>query len=78
MEIRRLHGRAIERAFQTGEDVISCFHHDEESYYAREKTCAHCKHLEMKGLLAPDWFCLAKDEPRDLWSLTCEDYEARG
>ena len=35
--MRRLHGRAIERAFQTGEDVISCFHHGEESYYGLEK-----------------------------------------
>jgi len=36
--IRRLHGRAIERAFQTGEDVISCFHHGEESFYVPDKT----------------------------------------
>ena len=35
--IRRLHGRAIERAFQTGEDVISCFHHGEESFYVERK-----------------------------------------
>ena len=34
--IRRLHGRAIERAFQTGEDVTSCFHHGEESFYVRK------------------------------------------
>jgi len=35
--IRRLHGRAIERAFQTGEDVTSCFHHGEESFYVERK-----------------------------------------
>jgi len=37
-EIRRIHGRAIERAYQTGQDVSVCTHHGEESYYVRCET----------------------------------------
>ena len=36
--MRRLHGRAIERAYQTGENVSVCTHHGEESYYVHDKT----------------------------------------
>ena len=36
--IRRLHGRAIERAYQTGQDVSVCTHHGEESFYVPKPT----------------------------------------
>ena len=35
--MRRLHGRAIERAYQTGNEPMVCTHHGEESYYAVDK-----------------------------------------
>jgi len=36
--MRRLHGRAIERAYQTGQDVSVCTSRSgEESYYVHDK-----------------------------------------
>ena len=47
-EIRRIHGRAIERAYQTGQDVSVCTHHGEESYYVHTdyNVCGECRHLD--------------------------------
>jgi len=84
--MRRLHGRAIERAYQTGNEPMVCSHHGEESYYSRgeEKVCANCKHLDWtynRGIPGEDVrICNLKRQGWDdmEWSLACEDYEARG